>query len=153
MLTIFYRSFIVLTLGALSLSVNAGEAVLSTKPNNPYIGAWQFVSGEYHMPDGKIHKASNNTLVAIKTVSEDKFAVINMSIGLFKGYLAGDFKVEGEHYVEVIKDGTKKEHLEKIFRFKGVIETRKENGVTTEYWLHEGKVDDVLESEVWRRLP
>ena len=117
-----------------------------------YEGDWQFIKGEYKTPSGEVLKADNATLVAIKTVKGDKFALNNMQQGEFLGYLAGKFTLDGDSYSEHIEQGTSNEHHGKVFTFKGWLETRQEHGVEVIYWHHKGMVNGTEETEVWRKL-
>ena len=114
-------------------------------------GDWQFIKGEYNTNSGEILKADNNTLVAIKSIKGEKFALNNMQQGEFLGFLAGEFTIDGEYYSEHIKTGSK-EHIGNVYTFKGWLEKKKENGVDVVYWHHKGMVNEVEETEVWRKL-
>lgn len=117
-----------------------------------YDGAWYFIKGQYTLGNGEIIYADNNTVVAIKTVKGNKFALTNMKAGTFSGYLAGDFTTDEQHYSEVITSGTSDEHLGKTFTFKGWLETKEIDSVKTVFWHHQGEVNGVLETEVWRKI-
>ena len=117
-----------------------------------YDGAWFFIKGEYTLKSGEIVTADNHTVVAIKTVKGDKFALTNMREGVFNGYLAGEFKTERDTYSEIITAGSSDEHQGKTFTFKGWLETSKVDGVESIYWHHQGMVNGVLETEVWRKI-
>ena len=125
---------------------------VSTAIAHQYEGDWQFIKGEYKTPSGEILKADNATLVAIKPVKGDKFALNNMQQGEFLGYLAGKFTLDGDKYSEHIEKGTSNEHQGKVFTFKGWLETKQENGVEVIYWHHKGMVNGTEETEVWRKL-
>lgn len=127
----------------LSFGIHAAE--------HPYNGAWYFIKGEYIKPDGQVINATNDGFVAIKTIADNKWALINMGMGNYHGHLAGDFKVEGDSYIEDVKEGSK-EHVGNQYKFRGWIETKLENGVKVEYWWHEGMVNGTKEKEVWRRM-
>ena len=101
---------------------------------------------------GEVLKADNATLVAIKTVKGEKFALNNMQQGEFLGYLAGKFTINGDSYSEHIEKGTSNEHQGKVFTFKGWLETKQEHGVEVIYWHHKGLVNGTEETEVWRKL-
>ncbi|NTS78493.1 hypothetical protein HR060_16740 [Catenovulum sp. SM1970] len=90
--------------------------------------------------------------MAVKSVKDDIFSLTNTENGVFLGYLAGNFEVDGQYYTEAIKEGTRSEHHGKRYKFKGWIETKKENGVNVEYWYHEGEVNGTKEFEIWRRI-
>lgn len=115
-------------------------------------GNWYFVKGEYKQPDGTTLKADNSSLVAVKSIKGDIFSLTNTENGVFLGYLAGDFLVDGDNYTEAVKTGTRTKHHGKNYHFKGWLETSEENGKTVTYWHHEGEVDGVKEYEVWRKL-
>ncbi|MEC8326461.1 MAG: hypothetical protein VX100_10245 [Pseudomonadota bacterium] len=117
-----------------------------------YEGDWQFIKGEYKTPSGEVLTADNATLVAIKTVKGDKFALNNMQQGEFLGYLAGKFTIDGDSYSEHIEKGTSNEHQGKVFTFKGWLETKQEHGQEVIYWHHKGLVNGTEETEVWRKL-
>ena len=115
-------------------------------------GNWYFVKGEYKKQDGTVLTANNKTLAAIKTIDGNKFALTNAEKGRFVGFLSGEFKLDGDHYSEIIKEGTSQAHLGNTYTFKGWITQQVENGVNIEYWHHKGMVNGVEETEVWRRL-
>ena len=117
-----------------------------------YDGAWFFIKGEYTLKSGEIVTADNQTVVAIKTVKGDKFALTNMREGVFNGYLSGEFKTHDDTYSEIITAGTSDEHQGKTFTFKGWLETNDVNGVETVLWHHQGMVNGVLETEIWRKI-
>lgn len=117
-----------------------------------YDGAWFFIKGEYTLKSGEIVTADNHTVVAIKTVKGDKFALTNMREGVFNGYLSGEFKTHDDTYSEIITAGTSDEHQGKTFTFKGWLETSDVNGIETVFWHHQGMVNGVLETEVWRKI-
>lgn len=115
-------------------------------------GNWYFLKGEYKQADGTILKADNSSLVAVKSIKGDIFSLTNSENGVFLGYLAGEFLVDGDNYTEAVKTGTRAKHHGKNYHFKGWLETSEENGQTVTYWHHEGEVDGVKEYEVWRKL-
>lgn len=115
-------------------------------------GNWYFIKGEYVQPDGEVLTADNSSLVAVKSIKDDIFSFTNTENGVFLGYLAGKFEVDGDYYVEAIKEGTRAEHHGKRYKFKGWIETKQEHGVNVDYWHHVGEVNGVKETEVWRRI-
>lgn len=117
-----------------------------------YDGVWYFISGQYTLANGDIVQADNHSVVAIKSVSGNQFALTNMKAGTFSGYLAGDFTTDEQHYSEVIRSGTSDEHLGKTFTFKGWLESKKVDGIEIIFWHHQGMVNGVLEQEVWRKI-
>lgn len=119
---------------------------------HPFEGNWYFVEGDYTKPDGTLLTANNATLVAVKSVKGEIFSLTNTEKGVFLGYLAGEFIVEGDYYTEAIKEGTRQEHHGKNYRFKGWLEERQEQGKTVTYWHHKGEVNGTKEREVWRKL-
>ena len=125
--------------------------VAFTLSAHPFEGDWQFIKGEYKTKNGEILTADHSTLVAIKSVKGNKFAISNMQQGAFLGFLAGDFTMDGEHYSEHVKTGSKA-HIGHVYTFEGWLETKTENGVNIVYWHHKGRVNDVDETEVWRKL-
>ncbi|MBT1065294.1 hypothetical protein KJY73_17010 [Bowmanella sp. Y26] len=119
---------------------------------NPYNGNWYFVKGQYTRDNGEVSLADNSSLVAVKSVLDNKFSLTNTENGVFLGYLSGDFIVEGSQYSESIKEGTRSEHIGKTFVFSGWLEHKEEYGRTITYWHHKGLVDGVKEYEVWQKL-
>lgn len=124
----------------------------SDTSTNPYAGVWVFVSGEYQLENGNVISATRDDVIAVKTVSEKNFALVNMKPGAFSGYLQGDFLVGQKGYQEVVTSGGGEEYVGNTYSFTGKLETRKENGTAVTYWIHQGQVNGVTEKETWKKM-
>lgn len=119
-------------------------AAAQAESANPFVGTWYFVSGEYTSAGGSITQVDNSSFKALRTMNSDSFAVINMGMGEFKGWLQGDYSLADGVMTELPKKGSGGDLIGKTLHFKYTLE-----GDT---WTAEGQEAGTHIKEVWRKL-
>lgn len=123
--------------------------ILLSTPNyadekNPFIGSWYFLSGEYTDKEGNTTRLNNENFKALRTMSDDSFAIVNMELGSFKGWLQGTYKMTDGKIIESIEKGSGGDLIGKELHFKYSF-----NGQTCTF---EGQEGNIYIKEVWQKL-
>jgi len=117
---------------------------------NPLIGTWYFISGEYTTEDGKVTTVDNSKFKALRTHSEDTFSAINMGMGIYKGFIEGSYTVNYNSHslagtiIEKPQKSSGNHLIGKILKFDFVIDG--------DIWTTQGQESNVYIKEVWRKL-
>lgn len=117
---------------------------------NPLLGTWYFISGEYTSEDGKITTVNNSQFKALRTHSDSNFSAINMGMGEYKGFIEGSYTLKYDSHtlagtiIEKPLKSSDKHLIGKTLKFDFVI-----NG---DIWTTQGQESNVYIKEVWRKL-
>ena len=118
--------------------------------NNPLLGTWYFISGEYTSEDGKITTVDNSKFKALRTHSDKNFSAINMGMGEYKGFIEGSYtlKYDNQKFAGTIIEkplkSSGKHLIGKTLKFNFVIDG--------DIWTTQGQESNVYIKEVWRKL-
>lgn len=116
----------------------------SSNPPNPFVGAWELVSGSYVDKDNTLTNYADAAIVSLKVLSEGKFSFITTAQGTFYAAGGGDYVVENGLYIETPVLASHPTMLGQRYEFQYELEgdtwtnSRWENGVR-------------VELEVWKR--
>jgi len=72
-----------------------------TDPSNPFIGAWELVSGSAVNADQSVTNYEEAGLKSIKVLSGNRFSFITSAKGTFYAAGAGEYIVENNTYAEM----------------------------------------------------
>ncbi|WP_410499772.1 hypothetical protein [Chitinibacter sp. S2-10] len=68
--------------------------------NNPFIGAWQLVSGECGEPGQTVEIYDMNALSSRKVITERHFTFLTLKDGAFYASASGTYTFDAERYTE-----------------------------------------------------
>lgn len=136
------RSFLLLNLFVVACATTAPPA---SSASNPLDGAWEFVSGRYTEPDGKVTDASSPELRSQKVLNDGRFVYITFRRdGTFVRSAGGRYSIQGGTYSEKIDASSAEVMHGKTYSF--------EWRLVGDLWYHSGMKDGVRLEEVWRRV-
>ncbi|MBU2970692.1 hypothetical protein KO527_15170 [Pseudoalteromonas sp. C2R02] len=124
--------------------------VFAHTEQNPLLGTWYFISGEYTAEDGKVTKVDNSKFKALRTHSDNNFSAINMGMGEYKGFIEGSYTLKYDSHtltgtiIEKPLKSSGKHLIGKTLKFDFVI-----NG---DIWTTQGQESNVYIKEVWQKL-
>ncbi|XZG69008.1 hypothetical protein ACTSKR_10115 [Chitinibacteraceae bacterium HSL-7] len=113
--------------------------------NNPFIGVWQLVSGEFGEEGEPVMPYDMQRLKARKVISAEGFSFLTLQDDAFYSASSGQYRFDGTHYTEVpaMASYSMPEGREYVFRYAFVDglwhNKRTENGVQVEH-------------EIWQRV-
>lgn len=117
----------------------------STSPHNPFIGAWELVSGFYTDEHGVQINYGAAEVKSIKVLSATKFSFTTHASGAFYAAGAGDYNVENGLYTEIPALASAPGMIGQKYVFQYEL---KDDTWTNSRW-QEGVL---VESEIWKRL-
>ncbi len=112
---------------------------------NPFMGAWELLSGFYVGENGTITNYDQANIKSLKVLSESKFSFVTTANGTFYAAGAGDYLVENDTYMEIPGLASEPAMIGQRYAFQYKLE-----GDT---WTNSRRREGVVvESEVWRRV-
>jgi hypothetical protein len=116
----------------------------TTHPSNPFVGAWELVSGEYNENSSVINYEEAG-LKSLKVLSENRFSFITSIKGSFYAAGGGEYVVENDTYTETPSFASDAALIGQRFSFQYQLD-----GDT---WMNSRWQDGVrVEFEVWKRV-
>lgn len=113
--------------------------------SNPFVGAWELVSGFYVGGDGSVTKYDEADLKSLKVLSEEKFSFVTLAAGAFYAAASGDYFIHNDVYSEIPTLASEPSMIGQRYAFQFKIEG---DAWTNSRW-REGVL---VESEVWRKV-
>ncbi len=113
---------------------------------NPFIGAWELVSGSYIDDQGIVTDYEAAEMKALKVLAAHTFSFISTAKGVFYAAGGGDYSVAEGTYQETPALASHESMLSQTYTFQYQLEN--------EIWTNSRWKDGVrVEFEVWKRLP
>ncbi|MEO6060941.1 MAG: hypothetical protein ABIQ99_03275 [Thermoflexales bacterium] len=114
-------------------------------PPNPFVGAWELVSGSYAGDDQSVTDYTEAEIKSLKVLSGSRFSFVTTAQGAFYAAGAGEYTAEDGRYAEMPQFASHASMLGQRFEFQYQLD-----GDT---WTNTRWQGDVrVELEVWKRV-
>ena len=114
-------------------------------PSNPFVGAWELVSGSYVNENNSVINYEEAKVKSLKVLSQNRFSFTTTSKGAFYAAASGEYHLENNIYAEIPAYASHADMIGQRYEFQYQLEgdtwtnSRWKNGVRVEF-------------EVWKRV-
>ncbi len=112
---------------------------------DPFMGAWELVSGFYVGENNSVTKYEEAELKSLKVLSEKNFSFTTLARGKFYAAGGGEYRVENGIYTEIPALASEPSMIGQQYAFQCKLEG---NTWTNSRWQN----GVLVESEVWRKI-